>query len=375
MSNKHYFTSESVTEGHPDKIADQISDAVLDAVIAKDSRGHVACETFVTTGLALVGGETKTSASIEVRNIVEDVIRDIGYLDASWGFWPGVAILNTIHDQSPDIAQGVDKVDIEEQGAGDQGLMFGYASDETEEYMPLSITLAHKLSKGLADARKNKTISYLRPDGKTQVTIEYEDEIPKRIDTIIIAAQHNPEPNQETIEQDIKEKIIEPLCGNLVDSKTKYLINGTGRFVVGGPHGDTGLTGRKLIVDTYGGVGRHGGGSFSGKDPSKVDRSASYAARYIAKNIIAAGWAKKVELQIAYCIGVAKPVSIYVNTFGTGTIPESKITENSNREFDILPASIIKNLNLLRPIYRKTSNYGHFGRNLPEFTWEKTNLF
>ena len=347
----------------------------MDAVIAQDPHGHVACETFVTTGLTLVGGETKTSASIEVRNIVEEVIRDIGYLDATWGFWPGVAILNTIHGQSPDIAQGVDKTNPEEQGAGDQGLMFGYACDETEELMPLSIILAHKLSKGLTDARKNKTLSYLRPDGKTQVTVEYEDGKPKRVDTIIIAAQHDPEPDRETIQQDIKETLIEPLCGDLVDSKTKYLINGTGRFVVGGPHGDTGLTGRKLIVDTYGGVGRHGGGAFSGKDPSKVDRSASYAARYIAKNIIAAGWAKKVELQLAYCIGIAYPVSIYVDTFGTGTIPESKIIENINREFDLRPSSIISKLDLLRPIYRKTSNYGHFGRLLPEFTWEKTDLF
>jgi S-adenosylmethionine synthetase len=374
MTNKFLFTSESVTEGHPDKMSDQISDAVLDALIKQDKRSRVACETFLTTGLALVGGEIHTKGYVEIRDIVQEVIKDIGYIDATWGFHPDVAILNAIHEQSPDIAQGVAREEGE-QGAGDQGLMFGYATNETEELMPLSITLAHKLTKGLADSRKNRKIDYLRPDGKSQVTVEFENGSPKRVHTIVIAAQHDPEPSNETITSDIKEKIIEPVCGDLVDSQTKILINGTGKFVIGGPHGDTGLTGRKIIVDTYGGVGSHGGGAFSGKDPSKVDRSASYAARYLAKNIVKAGYADKIEIQVAYCIGVAEPVSLHVDCFGTGKMSNEKLIEKINREFDLQPAKIIDDLDLLRPIYRKTAAYGHFGRNDPDFTWEKTDLF
>ncbi|MHA2337141.1 MAG: methionine adenosyltransferase [Candidatus Hodarchaeales archaeon] len=374
MTNKFLFTSESVTEGHPDKMSDQISDAVLDALIKQDKRSRVACETFLTTGLALVGGEIHTKGYVEIREIVQEVIKDIGYIDATWGFHPDVAILNAIHEQSPDIAQGVARKEGE-QGAGDQGLMFGYATNETEELMPLSITIAHKLTKSLADSRKNKKIDYLRPDGKSQVTVEFENGSPKRVHTIVIAAQHDPEPSNETITSDIREKIIEPVCGDLVDSQTKILINGTGKFVIGGPHGDTGLTGRKIIVDTYGGVGSHGGGAFSGKDPSKVDRSASYAARYLAKNIVEAGYADKIEIQVAYCIGVAEPVSLHVDCFGTGKMSNEKLIEKIKSEFDLRPAKIIENLDLLRPIYRKTAAYGHFGRNDPDFTWEKTNLF
>ena len=378
-NTKYFFSSESVGEGHPDKMADQISDAVLDTIIGSDKRARVAVETFLTTGLALVGGEVHTNVYVEIRDIVQKVVKDIGYTDPSYGFHPDVAILSAIHEQSSDIRQGVDRSeeDMLKQGAGDQGLMFGYASSETKEYMPLSISLAHKLTARLAEVRKNKTVDYLRPDSKSQVTIEYDRATnkPLRVDTVVIAAQHDPDPTDEKIREDIMEYVIKPVCGNLMDDKTKFHINGTGRFVIGGPHGDTGLTGRKIIVDTYGGVGHHGGGAFSGKDPSKVDRSASYAARYVAKNVVAAGFAKECELQVAYGIGIAEPLSINIKTFGTNSIPEEEILDKINKEFDFRPGAIIKNLDLLRPIYRKTTNYGHFGRELPEFTWEKVDLF
>lgn len=375
--NKYFFSSESVGEGHPDKMADQISDAVLDIMIKSDKRARVAVETFLTTGLALVGGEVHTNAYVEIRDVVQRVVREIGYTDPSYGFHPDVAILNAIHEQSSDIRQGVDRSeeDFLKQGAGDQGLMFGYANSETKEYMPLAISLAHKLTQRLAEVRKNKTIDFLRPDSKAQVTIQYENKKAVRLETIVIAAQHDPEPSDEKIREAITEYVIKPVCGELMDNKTNVHINGTGRFVIGGPHGDTGLTGRKIIVDTYGGSAHHGGGAFSGKDPSKVDRSASYAARYVAKNIVAAGFAKECEIQIAYGIGIAEPLSININTFGTNSIPEEQILEKAKKEFDFRPGAIIKNLDLIRPIYQKTTNYGHFGRELPEFTWEKVNLF
>lgn len=374
---KYFFSSESVGEGHPDKMADQISDAVLDIMIKTDKRAKVAVETFLTTGLALVGGEVHTDTYVEIRDVVQRVVKEIGYTDPSYGFHPDVAILNAIHEQSSDIRQGVERSeeDYLKQGAGDQGLMFGYANSETKEYMPLPISLAHKLTKRLAEVRKNKTIDFLRPDSKSQVTLQYEGKKAVRLDTIVIAAQHDPDPSDEKIREAITEYVINPVCSDLMDKNTKIIINGTGRFVIGGPHGDTGLTGRKIIVDTYGGSAHHGGGAFSGKDPSKVDRSASYAARYVAKNIVAAGMAKEVEIQIAYAIGRAEPLSISVNTFGTNTMPEEKIAERAAKEFDFRPGAIIKNLDLLRPIYQKTTNYGHFGREVPEFTWEKVNLF
>ena len=364
------FTSESVTEGHPDKMADQISDAVLDEVMKKDPMGRVACETFVTTGLALIGGEITTKTYVDIPRLVREVIREIGYIDASFGFdYNTCGILTTIDQQSSDIAMGVDR-----NGAGDQGLMFGFAIDETEELMPLPIMLAHKLTKRLSEVRKKNILPYLRPDGKSQVTIEYVDGVPKQIHTVIIATQHNPDVKQLQIQQDVIKHIIKPvLPPELVnDHEITYHINPTGRFVVGGPQGDAGLTGRKIIVDTYGGFASHGGGCFSGKDPTKVDRSASYAARYVAKNVVAAKLAKQCTVQLAYAIGVAEPVSILIDTKDTGVIPDSDIEKLVRKHFDLTPKGMIAALDLRRPIYKKTASYGHFGRLEDTFTWEKT---
>jgi S-adenosylmethionine synthetase len=366
----HHFTSESVTEGHPDKICDQISDAVLDAAFQDDPYARVACEAFVTTGMILVGGEITTNTYIDIANLVRNVIKEIGYTDPSFGFdYESCAVLNTIQEQSPDIAMGVDK-----QGAGDQGMMFGFACRETAELMPLPIMLSHKLTKRLAQVRRDGTIPYLRPDGKSQVTIMYDDYKPIRVDAVVIAAQHAPEPSNEQIRKDIIENVIKPVIpSDLLDEKEiKYFINQTGRFVRGGPHGDTGLTGRKIIVDTYGGYGSHGGGAFSGKDPTKVDRSGSYAARWVAKNIVAAGLADRCEVQLAYAIGAVEPVSILVSTNGTGKMSDEELVKRVRKVFDLSPAGMIERLDLRRPIYKKTAAYGHFGREEPEFTWEKT---
>jgi len=369
------FTSESVTEGHPDKVADQISDRILDAIFEQDLKSRVACETLVTTGMAMISGEITTSAYVDLPEVVRNTIKDIGYKNSSMGFdWETCAVLSTIDKQSPDIAMGVDGTGLfKEQGAGDQGLMFGYACTETKTLMPMPIYLAHGLTKRLAHVRKSGQLPWLRPDGKSQVTVEYEEGRPTRIHSVVIAAQHNPDVDYDTLREAIIEKVIrEVIPAEMLNNETEYFINTTGRFVVGGPMGDCGLTGRKIIMDTYGGFGYHGGGAFSGKDPSKVDRSASYMCRYIAKNMVAAGLAKRCEIQVAYTIGRAQPVSVMVGAYSTGVLSSSELTEIVKKEFDLRPAAIIERLNLLRPIYAKTSNYGHFGRELPEFAWERT---
>ena len=382
---KVLFTSESVTEGHPDKISDKISDAILDAILAQDPKARVACETFCTTGLVSVMGEITTEAYVDIQTIVRETVREIGYTRAKFGFdCDSCAVISSIHEQSPDIAMGVDKSfeakegtdnDGLDTGAGDQGLMFGYACDETPELMPLPISLAHKLARQLTDVRKNGTLDYLRPDGKTQVTVEYHDDIPVRVDTIVVSSQHSDAVTLEQIREDIIENVIKPIVPqNLMDAETKIYVNPTGRFVIGGPAGDTGLTGRKIIVDTYGGYARHGGGAFSGKDPTKVDRSACYAARYIAKNVVAAGLAKKCEIQLAYAIGVARPVSVMVDTFGTATVDEAKISKAINKYCDLRPAAIIRDFDLRKPIYCNLAAYGHMGREDLGVAWEKLDL-
>lgn len=384
LNNKRLFTSESVTEGHPDKIADQVSDAILDAILKDDPNARVACETTVTTGMALIAGEISTTTYVDIPKVVRETIKEIGYTRAKYGYdYEKMAILTAIDEQSPDIAQGVDKAleyrdkdseeEIEATGAGDQGLMFGYATNETETYMPLAIYLSHQLAKRLSDVRKDGTLNYLRPDGKVQVTVEYdENDNPVRIDTIVVSTQHADDVTLEQIQEDIKAHVIYPTVPeNLINEQTKFYINPTGRFVIGGPQGDAGLTGRKIIVDTYGGYARHGGGCFSGKDPTKVDRSAAYAARYVAKNIVAAGLADQCEVQLAYAIGVAEPVSIAIDTFGTGKVSEGQLVEAVRKHFDLRPAGIIKMLDLKQPIYKQTAAYGHFGRTDVLFPWEK----
>lgn len=382
---KLLFTSESVTEGHPDKMCDQISDAILDALMEQDPMSRVACETCVTTGIVMVMGEITTKAYVDIQKIVRDTVREIGYTRGKYGFDADTCgVMTSIDEQSADIALGVDKAleakenkmsedDIEAIGAGDQGMMFGYASDETEEYMPYPIAMAHKLARQLTKVRKDGTLSYLRPDGKTQVTVEYDETgVPKRLDAVVLSTQHDPEVTQEQIHADIKKYVFdEILPAEMIDEETKFFINPTGRFVIGGPHGDSGLTGRKIIVDTYGGMASHGGGAFSGKDCTKVDRSAAYAARYAAKNIVAAGLAKKCEIQLSYAIGVAQPTSVMVNTYGTGKVSDEKLVEIVRNEFDLRPAGIIKMLDLRRPIYKQTAAYGHFGRNDLDLPWEK----
>lgn len=371
---KKVFTSESVTEGHPDKICDAISDAVLDAVLADDPNGKVAVEALVTTGTVIVAGEISTTTYVDVQKLVRSTLFDIGYTDPEYGIdYKDCGVLTSIHEQSPDISVGVNRLQGE-QGAGDQGMVFGYACNETPQLMPLPIMLAHAIVRQLSYARKSQAIPWLRPDGKSQVSLEYEDGKPSRVSAVVVAAQHHPEIPRETIEREIMEKVVKPACGKWVDGDTKFIVNGTGIFTIGGPEADTGVTGRKIIVDTYGGMGRHGGGCFSGKDPSKVDRSGAYMARYIAKNIVASGLASKCEVQISYCIGVAKPTSLYVDTFGTGKISDPALSSLVEAAFPLTPAGMIKHLQLLRPIYKKTSAYGHFGREEPEFTWERTDM-
>ncbi|HFQ88499.1 MAG TPA: methionine adenosyltransferase [Desulfobulbus sp.] len=374
--SSHLFTSESVSEGHPDKVADQISDAILDSILAQDTGARVACESLVTTGLALIAGEITTTAWVDMPDIVRQTIREIGYNSSEMGFdWQSCAVLTSIDKQSPDIAQGVNEgsgLDLD-QGAGDQGLMFGYACDETEVLMPMPITFAHRLCKRQAEVRKVGLLPWLRPDAKSQVTIEYEDRRPKRVEAVVLSTQHSPEVAYKDIKEGVMEEIIKPILpAEMLDENTKYFINPTGRFVIGGPVGDCGVTGRKIIVDSYGGRGSHGGGAFSGKDPSKVDRSSSYMGRYVAKNIVAAGLASEVEVQVAYAIGISRPVSINVKTFGTAVISDDQLIEIIGKVFDLRPKAIIQQLDLLRPIYHKTAAYGHFGRERPEFTWERT---
>ena len=373
MAGRHLFTSESVAEGHPDKCADQISDAILDEVLRQDTKARVDAETLIMQGTVIVTGQITTTAYVNVKQVVRDVLKGIGFNNAKDGLdWETCGVLTSIEEQSPDIARGVNKP-IEEIGAGDQGLVFGYASRETKQLMPLPITLAHGIVKRLADARHNGTVPYLRPDGKSQVTVEYDDGKPQRVDAVVVAAQHNESADEQQVREDVIEKVVRQVVPrDLLDGSTKFIVNGTGRFVIGGTLADSGLTGRKIIVDTYGGVAAHGGGCFSGKDPTKVDRSGSYMARYIAKNVVAAGLAEKCQVQIAYAIGVVKPVSFMVDTFGTGKADDEKITEVASQLFDMRPGIIIRDLDLLRPIFRKTACYGHFGREDPDFTWEKT---
>lgn len=373
MVKRSLFTSESVTEGHPDKVCDQISDSILDEFLRQDSDSRVAVESMTTTGIVFVAGEVTSKGRVHVHKIVRDTIREIGYDKPDYGFdCDSCCVLASLHEQSPDISMGVTASGSKEQGAGDQGLMFGYATNETPELMPLPITMAHQLSMKLAQVRKKKELSWVRPDGKSQVSVIYEDGIPKRIDTVVVSTQHSPDISMSQLREEVINKVIKPVCSSWIDGRTKFLVNPTGRFVIGGPPGDTGLTGRKIIADTYGGMGRHGGGAFSGKDPSKVDRSACYMARYVAKNVVAAGLADKCEVQVAYAIGLAEPVSIMVHTFGTGKASEEEIEAKVRKTFDMRPAGIIKMLDLKKPVYRKTAAYGHFGRNEPGFTWEKT---
>jgi S-adenosylmethionine synthetase len=373
MVKRSLFTSESVTEGHPDKVCDQISDSILDDFLRQDSDSRVAVESMTTTGIVFVAGEVTSKGRVHVQKIVRETIREIGYDKPDYGFdCDSCSVLASLHEQSPDISMGVTASGSKEQGAGDQGLMFGYATNETPELMPLPITMAHQLSMKLAQVRKKKELSWVRPDGKSQVSVIYEDGIPKRIDTVVVSTQHSPDISMSQLREEVINKVIKPVCSSWIDGRTKFLVNPTGRFVIGGPPGDTGLTGRKIIADTYGGMGRHGGGAFSGKDPSKVDRSACYMARYVAKNVVAAGLADKCEVQVAYAIGLAEPVSIMVHTFGTGKASEEEIEAKVRKTFDMRPAGIIKMLDLKKPVYRKTAAYGHFGRNEPGFTWEKT---
>lgn len=373
-NGKYLFTSEAMTEGHPDKVCDQISDAIMDEILKQDKMARVACETMCGMGFIVITGEITTKAWVDVQKTVRGVLKDIGYVKPEYGFaYESVGVLTSIHEQSLDIAQGVDEGEKREVGAGDQGMMSGYATNETPEYMPTPILLAHRLAKKLSEVRKNGTLKYLRPDGKTQVTVEYNGKTPKRVDAVVIAAQHDPDVKLENLRDDIKKHVIEPVCGKFLDKNTRYFINNTGRFVVGGPVADSGCTGRKIICDTYGGVGNHGGGAFSGKDPTKVDRTAAYMARHIAKNIVAAGLAERCEMQLSYAIGGVEPISVFIDTFGTNKVEPLKIQELVKKHFPLKPGDMINYLDLRRPIFRKTACYGHFGRDDPDFTWEKTN--